>query len=222
MRKLLITLSVLAVLAIAVSTAIAQNQITLGGSTNSMTFTSTGSTTWSLSLPSGGLTGSANGTGTLLSGPDPYTITQGSGVTIKGTETSPTSNLWNISQSGALGFCYDGCGSGSLLTGNLSLLDLSQSSTGASGTFNDALKANLALTGGTLEKFFGSNAVLSISIDFAAPVSLSGLATGASLGATISSAELYPTTTPEPASMVLVGSGLLLLGGLVRRRRTAR
>ena len=213
MRKALLALSVLAVLMTVVSTATAQNQITLGGTVaNSLTFTGEGSGNWTLTFAGGSLSGTAFGTGTLNSGPDTYTISQ-SGVTITGTYLG--SDTWSIAQSGSLAFCYGGCGAAGLLTGNLQLISLAQTS--STGTFNESLAANLTGLGGSLASLLGGGAVLSITIDFSTPTDLSSLPPGATLGARISSGELY--STPEPASMVLVGSGLILLGGFVRRRR---
>jgi hypothetical protein len=216
-RKALLALSVLALLMTVVSTATAQNQITLGGTAaNSLTFTGEGSGNWTLTFAGGTLTGTAFGTGTLNSGPDPYTISQ-SGVTITGTYLG--SDTWSIAQSGSLAFCYGGCGASALLTGNLQLINLAQ--TDSTGTFNDSLSANLTSLGGSLASLLGSGGVLSITIDFSTPTNLASLTPGATLGANVSSGELFPS--PEPASMVLVGSGLMLLGGFVqRRRRTAQ
>jgi len=206
-----------------VSTATAQNQITLDGSSNSMTFTGTGGGNWTLSLPSVGLKDTGVGGGTLLtpgctpSTPCAFDITQPTGVTITGTETGTGSNVWNITQSGALDFSF-GTG-GSLLTGTLQLVDLTQ--TGATGSFNDDLTVNLAITGGSLASILGPSAILDITIDFAKTKGVAGvlgnLTSGQTLKANISDGELTPTA--EPVSMVLVGSGLLLLGGFVRRRR---
>jgi len=218
MRKILLALSVLVAMTAAVSTATAQNQITLDGSSNSMTFTGTGGGNWTLSLPSVGLKDTAFGSGTLYTSTSyPFIITQGAGVTITGTETGPGSNVWNITQSGALDFSF-GTG-GSLLTGTLQLVDLTQ--TGATGSFNDDLTVNLAITGGSLASILGPSAILDITIDFAKTKGVAGvlgnLTSGQTLKANISDGELTPTA--EPVSMVLVGSGLLLLGGFVRRRR---
>jgi hypothetical protein len=214
-RKALLALSVLALLTTVVSTATAQNQITLGGTAaNSLTFTGEGSGNWTLSFAGGSLSGMAFGTGTLASGPDPYTISQ-SGATVTGTYLG--SDSWSIAQSGPLAFCYGGCGASALLTGNLQLVSLAQ--TKSTGTFNESLSANLTSLGGSLASLFGTAGVLSITIDFATPTDLATLPPGGTLGANVSSGELFPS--PEPASMVLVGSGLILLGGLVRRRRTA-
>ena len=223
MRKILLALSVLVAMTAAVSTATAQNQITLDGSSNSMTFTGTGGGNWTLSLPSVGLKDTGVGGGTLLtpgctpSTPCAFDITQPTGVTITGTETGTGSNVWNITQSGALDFSF-GTG-GSLLTGTLQLVDLTQ--TGATGSFNDDLTVNLAITGGSVASILGPSAILDITIDFAKTKGVAGvlgnLTSGQTLKANISDGELTPTA--EPVSMVLVGSGLLLLGGFVRRRR---
>jgi len=213
MRKIFLVLAVLFVLATAASTATAQDQITLGATAaNSMTFTGAGSGNWTLAFTPDPLSGTAFGTGSLSSGPAPYSITQGS-VTINGTEVDSTH--WNISQSGSLSFLYGTVGL-PLLTGNLQLVSLVQS--GQIGTFNDSLAANLAITGGSLATALTTNAILSITIDFTSATSLATLGHGSTLGARISSGELFPA--PEPVSMVLVGSGLILLGGLVRLRRT--
>ena len=216
MRKILLALSVLVAMTAAVSTATAQNQITLDGSSNSMTFTGTGGGNWTLSLPSVGLKDTAFGSGTLYTSTSyPFIITQGAGVTITGTETGPGSNVWNITQSGALDFSF-GTG-GSLLTGTLQLVSLAE--TGKTGTFNEDLTANIVVTGGSLASILGPEAVLSITVDFASKdkLRLGTLTSGQTVAAKISDGELTPTA--EPVSMVLVGSGLLLLGGFVRRRR---
>jgi hypothetical protein len=212
MRKLLVAVSVLVVLAIAVPTAIAQNQIALNGSSNDMTFSGAGTTDggsdWYLNM--NGVTGTANGSGEFAGDSGSYLFTQTG--KIKGTYEG--SGVWGIS-GGALTLTI-----GSLLSGSLQLIDLSQNLVGGVvGTFNDSLQANLTGLSGSLAKYFPKGAVLSISIDLDSPTSLVDLGMGTTT-ANISTAELdVPKITPEPASMVLVGSGLLLLGGLVRRRR---
>jgi hypothetical protein len=219
MGKLLTALSVLVLLTTAVSTATAQNQITLQAATSSdsIVFTSTGETqsaaeNWTLTIAGGSMGGSASGSGTLTSS-GPYTITQGAGVTVTGTWVS--ANTWSITQSGGLGFTY---GPG-LLTGNLQLVNLTQ--TGISGEFNDELLANLTITGGSLftSNIFPNNAQAELVILFSSTQSLQTLPNGNTLDASFLGGFIDPSPTGEPASMVLVGSGLLLLGGLVRRRR---
>ena len=219
MGKLLTALSVLVLLTTAVSTATAQNQITLqaASSADTIVFTSTGETqsaaeNWTLSIVGGSMGGSASGSGTLASSGS-YTITQGAGVTVTGTWVS--ANTWSITQNGGLGFTY---GPG-LLTGNLQLVSLTQ--TGISGEFNDELLANLTITGGSLftSNIFPNNAQAELVILFSSTQSLQTLPNGNTLDASFLGGFIDPAPTGEPASMILVGSGLLLLGGLVRRRR---
>jgi hypothetical protein len=157
------------------------------------------------------LTSGAFGTGIFLSS-GPYSITAPSGVTATGTLTGP--DTWSISQTGSLLFSYGT--SGSLLTGNLQLVDLSQSS--SIGTFNDQLVANLTITGGSLAGLFSpSGGIAQLIIDLPSGVDLSTLTTGQTETANVSEGSIYQT--PEPGSMLLIGSGLLGLAGLVRRRR---
>jgi len=213
MRKLLLALCVFALLTAVAPIASAQNEITLGGTSNTMTFVGNGSGGWTLSFP--GLTGTAFGTGVLSSGPSPYSITQGS-VTITG--TSIGADKWSIGQSGGLSFSYAPSGT-PLLTGSLQLVDLSQS--GSLGNFDYTVVANLTNLGGSLSSdFTAAGAVVDITILFASATDLASLGSGGTLAAGISSGEIFQT--PEPVSMVLVGSGLLMLGGLVRRRRAGR
>jgi hypothetical protein len=222
MGKLVTALSVLVLLTTAVSTATAQNQITLqaASSADTIVFTSTGETqsaaeNWTLSIVGGSMGGSASGSGTLASSGS-YTITQGAGVTVTGTWVS--ANTWSITQSGGLGFTY---GPG-LLTGNLQLVSLTQ--TGISGEFNDELLANLTITGGSLftSNIFPNNAQAELVILFSSTQTLQTLPNGNTLDASFLGGFIDPAPTGEPASMILVGSGLLLLGGLGRRRRSVQ
>lgn len=213
MKKILVALSVLVGLTIAVSTATAATtEISLGGTnSNTLTFAGTGSGGWTLSFTPNPLGGSTTaGTGAWSSIPaSTYSINQ-NGATITGTEVGVTPD-WTITQSGALLFSI-----GSLLSGNLQLLNLSQS--GTVGSFNDNLAANLTVTGGSDASLVGNNAILAIAIDFTSGTNLANILAGQTLtGVSISSGEL--DQAPEPVSMVLVGSGLVLLGGVVRRRR---
>jgi len=216
MRKTLLALATLVILATVTSTATAAtNQITLGGTaTDTLTFKGS-ATGWTLTFASNTLSGTATGQGTLTPISGTYDINS-SGITITG--TSSGAGTWNISQSGGLGFEIESSTMTDLLSGTLQLINLAQ--TGSTGTFNYDLAANLTVSGGSDASLFGSSGVVGITIDFDTPTSLSTIVgTSNTLGANVSSGEVY---TPEPMSMVLVGSGLILLGGLARRRRTTR
>jgi len=199
------------VLAIGVASGFAQTQITLGPSSGNITFTSNGSGSATVSL--GTLTGTAFGTGAAASGPAAYSLTQSGNINMTYNGT-----FWDITQDNPISFCYGGSGScdGSLLTGDLQLVSFFQ--TGKSGTFNGNLEANLTITGGSLAGVFGGighAAMLSFTVDLA---SLNGdlSTTEGSFSGPISAGELKPV--PEPATLGMLGTGLMLLGGAIRRR----
>ena len=241
MRKILLAVSVLTLLTFAVSTATAQEEIALDGALsghNSLTFTSTGTPNnsgWTLTFPGNPLIGVANGApGTPLASLTGYYFISDTGVTITGTNTSymlfPGGNtaIWNVTQNSPLSFTIcptsTACGpSTALLTGTLELVNLTQTVfTGApysTGVFNGGLTANLTITGGSDASLITPYAQASITIDLP-PTNLATLPSKSTLTGTISSGEILPT--PEPVSMALVGSGLILLGALVRRRRTSQ
>jgi hypothetical protein len=224
MRRLLVIVSILVFLTGAVSTATAQNLINLlGGSSNAVTFTG-GETsgTWTLSL---GTTGTLSGTGSgsgilnfssLYPNSAPYSITQPTGTTVTGTKTG--ANTWSITQNNPLLFSL-GTG-GSLLTGNLELVNLAI--TGKTGQFDTTLVVDLTNLSGSLASLItsaGGEAQLTIrysgSGDFL--TALESLGSGQTLSTALDGGKIC--ANPEPASMFLVGTGLVMLGGLVHRRR---
>jgi hypothetical protein len=106
------------------------------------------------------------------------------------------------------------------LTGTLNLLSFSQ--VNEAGIFNSTATANLLITGSS--GFFasllggagGEAKVINVILDI--PDDLASLGLGDSADdATFSTAEVVPV--PEPGSMLLLGSGLFALGGLLRRKR---
>lgn len=199
------------------ASAAAQSQITLGGSTTNVIFQGTGSTS-TLSVTLGGcdkkgactIGGQAFGTGFLTSGPASYAITSTLG-TITMTLVNAAAGIWNFAQTSNVGFAY-GTG-GSFLTGTLQLVNLAQ----APG-FNIAVaNADLTVTGGSLSSLL-QKGLVDVTIRFGAKSNLeSMLGTTGHLNGKVSSGELVPT--PEPSSMLLLGTGLLAAGSMLRLRR---
>ena len=142
------------------------------------------------------------------------------------TFTYTGNNDWNVTQSAPLSFCFSsatGCGGTVYLEGNLQLVNFAQSSNGVTGTFNGNHAANLTMTSGSLEDDFGSNPIVDVVLNFqTSPQSPNTLLTtllnntNTINGVSISSGQVDPT--PEPATIALVGGGLLAIGTVLRRR----
>lgn len=203
------------------------NQITLGGAADGqpVVFTGTGGSTVDLQLGacSGGvctMSGTAFGQGSLASGPADWSFTSVDG-SLSLTETA-TTGVYDVSDSNpsGIGFCYGGSGpvcDGSLLTGNLDLLTVQQTPNTNTGTFNTFSVANLTNIGGSLASALGSQGIVTVKINFANNTDLSLLfGNTGSVSATMNDGSITPT--PEPSSMLLMGSGLVAFGGMLRRK----
>jgi len=212
-------------LALSITSAYAQTNVGLGGSVSSLTFTGLGSGT-QVGLSLGTLCDASHcpgtGSGSAFGDNGSYSITGSPTITL----TYLGNNDWNVTESAPLTFCFSsgtGCGGTVFLEGDLQLVSFDQSSNGNTGTFNADHMHNLTLTGGTLEGVFGPNPVLDLLLNFqTSPESSSSLLTtllsntDSIKGVAVSSGEVDPT--PEPATIALVGGGLLAIGTVLRRR----
>jgi hypothetical protein len=203
-------LLIIAVLSTGVA-ARAQTEIALFSSNAGITFSSTGTVVHPSSTVSaafsnvGGAASSVNPTGSYtynFNGPA-VTLTEVGNTNLYTASNTPT--VLNISD-----------GSGDSLMGTVNLFDLTQvSSFGFVNSSN--LVANLTVTSatGTLASYQaagGGNLHLILSLASATPINeLNG-----SELANVFSGGISPA--PEPASMLLYGTGLLAFGGILRRR----
>lgn len=210
--------------------ASAQTGITLGSSSQSVVFRATGGSTVTMQMGSCvfhtcTLSGAASGTG--VSGF--YKIVTTGSMWLTQTATTALDHIYLVHQTGSTVFSYFN-GATTFLKGNLQLLTLFQSPGSSSGAYNANGTANLTITGGTLASLFGSAPSMMINIQFETlshtiPMDLTrlfgpGTCTGRCLqtSAVLLNGDVSPS--PEPTSLLLVGSGLTGLMAYWRRRRT--
>jgi hypothetical protein len=191
----------------------AQTGIALStSSTSGISFTSAGGGNLSMGAA---VFGSAAGLGSLLGDTGFYSLMSGSPIAL--TLNSSVSPIFaDYSASGTLNFIVTSMKGGgtTLLEGSLNLVDLAQ--VFGSGMTNTLAKLNLTITGGTLASAYaGNTGVGQLNIN------LSGLGFLPTLGsgsAKLTGATLNALPTPEPWSMLLFGSGLVLFGFVLRRK----
>jgi hypothetical protein len=198
MRKAIFLSAVmtLAIALSAVTVSASDSGVTLSApTTGSITFSGdcAGGLTMTVAGPLNGL--ALSGTG-IFGGATSFTLS-GSPLTFMAVSGSPG----DFTSSGTLGFALNG---GSLFTGTLSNITLT----------TIPHEKNMVILSGDLTG--GGQVTLVIDVD----VPLSGLM-GHELG-TLSAGEAFDTAvTPEPSTMLLFGSGLLLVAGVLRRRLIA-
>jgi len=215
MRRPWVVLSVLALgVMFGSMPANAQTGIALStSSTSGITFMSTGGGNLSLAAA---VFGSAAGLGGLLGQTGFYTL---SGAPIKltlGPSFSPV--FAEYTASGTLNFDITSMPGGlgtDLLSGTLKLVDLIQGAT--TGMTNTSGVADMTITGGSLEGDYpGLTGISQLNINLKGLGFLPTLSGAASTK--LNGATLDALPTPEPWSMLLYGSGLVLIGFVLRRR----
>ena len=151
-----------------------------------------------------------------------YSIVQTSG-SITGSFNSGT-GLFDITQtpSSNIMFYYGdnapGGNDGAFLSGLLQLVSLQQTASTKSGVFNEALVVNLTSIdpSGSLMPYFSSgNGLVQLTLHFSSTTNLMTAASGTKLTAYISTGSVVPA--PEPASLVMLGTGLVAIAGLTRK-----
>ena len=123
-------------------------------------------------------------------------------------------------------FCFTSgpaCGGTNFLSGTLQLTTVQQLPGSTLGTFNYNSSANLTGLTGSLSGSWTAQGIVVLNLTFGSKVNLESLlsqnSTHKITGVKIGSGTVDPT--PEPGSMVLFGTGLLALGGVLRRKLLA-
>jgi len=205
MQKLFIGTVVLLAMAFGASTANAQTTVNFNTtSATGITFTSAG--TGGLVTANVNATGSA--TSSLPTGDYTYTLVGGPAtLTPIGAGDYTASNT-------PITLTLAGTDVTGGLTGTVGLIDLSQSGLGGIVNYNFLANVIVTAASGTLGEFASAGSgTLNLALKLSSMTPIDDLT---SASASISSGSLTPS--PEPSTMLLFGSGLLLLGGFLRRQ----
>lgn len=220
MRRLMVVLAVLTLaVALGSMTASAQTGISLStSSTSGITFMPAGSGDLSMLVAVGG---SAAGLGALLGTTGFYSLTAAIPVALTLGPSSPlvfaaytASSTLNFDITSGMG------GTGTdLLKGTLALVSFAQ--VFSTGMTNTSGLVDITITGGTLQSFFlGNTGISQLTINLAGLGFLPSLS--GPKGTTLKGGVLNALVVPEPKSMLLWGSGLVLFGIMLRRRLLAQ
>lgn len=160
--------------------------------------------------------GVAAGTGVLNAPSNSvYSINQ-NGATVSTNGMSCGTGCYGLSSTGPVVFNYGtNCstnGPSCWLTGNLFLVNVTQSTQTKGGIFNDSLLINFTATGGQMLSQFGTNGVVTFTLSFQTTQSLATLIKNGTLGAYITSGAVFPAS--EPATLPLLGATLLAFVGM--------
>jgi hypothetical protein len=163
-----------------------------------------------------GVFGSAAGLGGLLGSTGFYSLSGAPIALTLGPSFSPV--FAEYTASGTLNFEITSKPGGlgtDLLSGTLTLVDLIQAAT--TGMTNTSGVADMTITGGSLKGDYpGLTGISQLNINLAGLGFLPSLSGAHSTK--LNGATLNALPTPEPWSMLLYGSGLVLIGFVLRRR----
>jgi len=229
MKKLLLPVLTLTVMALMVQTASAQSNIDMGKSTSGLIqFKALGSNGSSVMLNMcskvkngvctlGGVGGPGTGQGGFFGINGFYSITGGGVIGTLTSASGCTTCVWSLNNQ-SLGFAFGtNPGGNDLLQGTFTLVSLTQTKNVNGIGFNQALAVNFNATGGSLKSYFeNGKGTISINIQFTTANSLMTLPKGASRFGWVVDGDV--TANPEPGTMALLGSGFLIVGGLLRRK----
>ena len=195
------------------------NIISLGAAVGDVTFTGDGTSV--------GMTlGNCAGGTCSLSGPlafgygdlasfGSWTISTSASNQIALTEDS--SGQWSVSDTSPVYFSY-GIG-GALLNGTINLVNMFQWGGNYFSTSGGTMTTD-PKTGGSLAQNYGQTGAISWTVDLGGSIDLGTLLGSAGFGHIVQGqaimGELNPT--PDPPTLILIGSGLVLGGGFMRRR----
>jgi len=220
MRIARIALSFLAVALFAAVPSSRADQINLGGSSQSATFTSQGA---GVGLAVTGFT--FTGPGSVQFGPNiistgNYAVSASGAATLTSTNGG-TTFTWN---GGPLSFTFNDNGingTGAVVTGLATVGTISDHTQNPKFVTQLLVTGNTAATGTTLSEFVVGN---TFDFDFNLNVGqfpsgfLDVIYNSAAGTSTTGNLNTGAVVTPEPGSMVLLGTGLIGLGGTLRRK----